>query len=127
ICHETPGGERVARFQSDDEPVWSDDAVELFLNFPGHPGYAHLAFNALGTRYDAKSTGGMNADLSWNPAWQVKAAPGEHAWVATVALPFRELGVDPAKTPQVGLSIKRTRKGEANPNSGWPDAAYHSP
>lgn len=129
ICHEAAPENRIARFIQRDEAVHQDDSIEIFLNQQEGPGYYHLAFNALGTLYDAFSSAGMNLENQSNPNWSVRVKQGKERWSAVAALPLKEFAY-PSDAESVTLSIKRTRPashGAAYPNSGWPDAAYHSP
>lgn len=130
ICHDSKLAEIRQHFSKHDDPIWSDDSVELFLRTSAdQPGYYHLAVNSVGARYDSLSTGGMNLNSSWNLEWHAVAALGENQWIVDIRLPWDELGINPEEQTEVDLSIKRTRAGkyEDYPNSGWPDASYHNP
>ncbi len=128
-CHDSIPNERKARFTQHDDTLWSDDSIEIFLNNPGDDGYGHLIVNSLNTRYDAASKGGMSLDRRWNPRWNSRVSLTEKAWVTVIALPLKEFGYASAAGAEVNLSIKRTRSRGSEkgyPNSGWPNAAYHS-
>lgn len=129
FCHDSRPGERIVNFKNHDEDVFSDESMEIFLNTEDGYSYYHLAFNAIGAMFDARSLGGMNFDRTANPKWTVKVRNEGRDWEAIVALPLGEFGLSSGDGAQVALSLKRTRPqgGKEFPNSGWPDASYHSP
>ncbi len=129
LCHDSRKGERKALFKNHDEDIYSDESIEIFLNTNDGYSYYHLAFNSLGAKFDARSLGGMNFDRSADPNWTVKVQTGRTSWGAVIALPLKEFGLTVAEGKEVALSLKRTRPGGdmTFPNSGWPDASYHSP
>lgn len=130
ICHDSKLSEIRQQFSQYDNPIWSDDSVELFLRSSSdQAGYYHLAVNSLGARYDSKSTGGMNLNKDWNLDWYAAANLGDNQWIVDIRLPWKALGIEAGEQKELELSIKRTRPGkhEDYPNSGWPDASYHNP
>lgn len=85
-----------------DGPVYRDDAVEVILAPEPDGPLRHVAINAAGSVFDQKG-----ADTAWSPEWPVKvgrgalpavmgaAAGARTGWWLELALPFRDLGVDP--------------------------------
>ncbi len=123
ICHEVSSIPRAASLNKHDDPVWSEDALELFVNRK-EGGYYHLALNPNGVRYDALSSAGFNLDTSANPNWKVETKDRKKGWSAVIALPLSEFAMRSGYHGEMRLSVKRSRQGET---SGWPDASYHSP
>lgn len=110
-----------------DSNVFGDDNIELFLDDPAMPGhYFHLAASAKGVRYDAKADGAMNFDKSWNPQWTAKTTIGAERWILDVKLPFASFGIKAGPVVKWKMSFKRSGANR-HPNTGWPDASYHSP
>ena len=89
-CPLPPGVEARGEARDRDGPVWSDDAVELFLD-PDKTGERSFQFiaNCRGSRYD-----GRDGDASWNGEWsaQSRIAPDGHSWTCHITVPFATLG-----------------------------------
>lgn len=77
-----------------DGPVYTDDAIEVFLMPPGDADYSQFVVNAAGIQWDGKCQ-----DATWNPTWQAAASIGTGVWYAELAIPFASLGVS---APSVG-------------------------
>ena len=89
-CPLPPGVEPRGEVRDRDGSVWSDDAVELFLD-PDKTGGRSFQFiaNCRGSRYD-----GRDGDASWNGEWsaQSRIAPDGHSWTCHITVPFATLG-----------------------------------
>ncbi len=122
LCRDANPQARVALRTKHDDSIWSDDSIEFFIN-RADIGYDHLAANSIGTRYEARTEGGMGLDKSFSPEW--KAVPFQEGsdWGLYVTLPFSwvEKGAD----GRVALSMNRNRP-QRTP-SGWPDVSVHNP
>ncbi len=132
-CADSAPEQLVAKYSGHDENLFGDDSVELFLQPDETPGYAHLGFNFVGARYDARHLPGSGPDPAWNPHWSVATRRTATGWEADVTLPFQSFGgTPPAENGLLRLALKRSRpatRRQANPallNTGWPDASYHN-
>ena len=92
-----------------DANVFADDSVEIFLD-PARDQfhYVQMAFNPLGTRFDASgdAAGGLP---DWDGEWSVSTARGADHWSAEVAIPFATLPLTDAGETW-GINICRQRK-----------------
>jgi len=81
----------LARYDQNDQPVFSDDNVEIFLNLPGEESvsYCHFAVNPLGTNFDEKN-GNKNWWVEGRRTLVKRTADG---WMMEVKLPFGGLGI----------------------------------
>jgi hypothetical protein len=129
ICHDGDMGHLTSRYVRHDDKIWSDDCVEIFFNSDAtRSGYMQLVVNPRGGTWDARSPAVRNMDVSWNPQWTAKASVNAKAWVVDVELPFASFGDAPHEGSQWRMALKRSRSATGTtPNSGWPDASYHSP
>lgn len=77
-----------------DSPVYSEDAVELFLQPPGAPptDYCQFMVSAIGTRYDARIAGGATDVGGYNPEWRAAASTAAGSWSVEILLPFAAWG-----------------------------------
>lgn len=86
----------VATFRRRDEPLWTEDAYEVFLT-PLDPPVVYFEFeiNPLGTLFDARVTSPdlvrstMHVDVGWNLArlrGRTRVRP--HRWSATLSIPL---------------------------------------
>jgi hypothetical protein len=90
-----PAGGRARVTERDDAAVFSDDAIEVYLQPETAGGdYFLLGGNIAGTQYDAKGQ-----DDSWNAEWKL-ACEREYdsyfvaaTWTAEISIPFRTLGL----------------------------------
>lgn len=93
-----------AGFTERDDPVYNEDAVEVFLA-PESPGqYFEIEVSPIGTIFDARieSPDGdrrtMRADISWNcpglwaALWRDSLEDGGSLFAVTLAVPFAGLG-----------------------------------
>jgi len=122
LCRDANPQARVAHRTQHDDSIWSDDSIEFFIN-RAEVGYDHLAANSIGTRYEARTEGGMGLDKNFAPEW--KAVPFQQGsdWGLYVTLPFS--WVEKSADGRVALSINRNRP-QRTP-SGWPDVSVHNP
>ncbi len=99
-CYESNPAEIVAEMVRDDDPLWLDDAITIFLDTfsDGRSGYM-LVVNPQGTRYDAVfSQDGQYIDDAWDGDWTAAAGIESDRWVVEIAIPWRELHyADPAQ------------------------------
>ena len=90
-----------------DGDVLSEDAIELLLD-PARTDFSfmQLAFNALGTQYDAAGDH-VGLSGSWNGIWRVRTARADDHWTAEVAIPFAAMSLSRAVGEELGLTIAR--------------------
>lgn len=100
-----------------DAKLWSDDMIEVFLDFNDGSTYRHFAFNAAGGSYDAHGN-----DSTWQPEWQHKVTLLDDGWIAEMQLPFSSLERQPKVGEQWRIVVIRNSKPAA---SGYPIPAYH--
>ena len=119
-CDEPLGDRITAEITEYDGPVYTDDSVEIFLDPEGAgAGYAQLAVNTLGTRFDARQLGerlltrwyitGGPRQASWDPTWAAKARVEEEGWIVELAIPFEYLGGTPRPGDTWGANFCRER------------------
>ena len=122
-CAEPAMDKLVAKVTEADGPVYTDDAVETFLD-PGMTGsgYAHLAVNAAGVTFDQRQLPSRyNVDwystqatslTDWDPAWQAAASKGDGEWTVEFSIPFDALGGTPQPGDTWGANFCRERYAE---------------
>ncbi|MDO9465220.1 MAG: carbohydrate-binding family 9-like protein, partial [bacterium] len=90
ICEEPSMNNLKAKCEKRDAGVWGDDCVEIFIDPSGDGrGYYHFIINALGTIYDARNTGSIERDATWNAEGiQSAGFKGETFWSIEIRLPF---------------------------------------
>jgi len=104
VCSEPDIAGLKATQRGDDARVFSDDAIEFFVDPLRRRVHYQLAFNTAGERYDGKGY-----DAAWNGEWTVKVARGESQWSAELCLPFAAIGMT-GKPGQVwGINVARDR------------------
>ncbi|MCK5802468.1 MAG: hypothetical protein KAI66_06530, partial [Lentisphaeria bacterium] len=92
-----------------DGDMSEDDTLTFeLMPGPGNGALHVLRCNGTSTRADWRTPEGGQADLAWNPEWQVKCRSGMDGWVAEIAIPFAALGVTPPKSNTVwGMNATR--------------------
>ncbi len=99
-----------------DVNLWSDDTIELFLDFNDGSVYRQMAANPAGGTYDA-----IGNDKSWNPEWSAVTKLEKDRWIMNIRLPFAALGKIPKDGDQWKLIVIRNSKPEA---CGFPAPAH---
>lgn len=92
VCLEPEPSTIVADKRKRDDPLWLEDAIELFLK-PERAGdsFYHIIINALGTVYDARCTAPNRADATWNAEIVTAVRMGDRHWCLEAAIPWRDL------------------------------------
>lgn len=96
------GGPPQANVSRRDGPVWTDDALEIFLD-PRHDHQTSYQFvvNAAALQADL-----LNQDLAWDGDWSAQAAVAAEAWSVEVAIPWTTLGLDgPPEAGNLGFNL----------------------
>ena len=122
-CTQTGGAPRALVTRRDGD-VWTDDAVELFIQpDPAQPRYLQFIGNSAGVFADAQ---GM--DMTWNGDWEYRATVGEGFWEGEAIIPWDALrplgGLD-----QIGFNVCRDRQVPTNELSCWAlvRGSFHDP
>lgn len=90
--------------------VWTDDSIEVLIDTANaHHACYHFIVNSIGTLYDEKCLGSERTDRTWNSHTRVKTGRVEGAWIAEMAIPFKDLGVIPTPGLIWGMNICRSR------------------
>jgi 3',5'-cyclic AMP phosphodiesterase CpdA len=99
-CEEEDMKNLIARQTERDSYVWNDDCLELFLDpSKDHKIYYQFDINPLGTIYDGTGFG----DRTFNANVQVAALRGSNSWTVELAIPWKDLQVQP---PVVGTKMR---------------------
>ncbi|MCS6862032.1 MAG: family 20 glycosylhydrolase [Abditibacteriales bacterium] len=139
VCFESKPAALKRTRTRDGEPVFLDDAVEVFVDPQhNHQTYHHLVVNANGTRYTARTSArGLNTDWRGNNPfgvselrWTAKASVGNDRWVVELALPLAELAAPPRAGTVWGINFTRDRRTEGEEFSTWAyleGKTFHAP
>ena len=83
----------VAKMKKHDDPVWKENTLEIFLNYPDMAdAYYQLTFNALGTCFDWTVVPGEKGKLSFNANAEVKTRILKDRWILEAKIPTAGLG-----------------------------------
>jgi hypothetical protein len=75
--------------QRDDQNIWGDDAVEIFLGLSrDRREYYQIIVNSKGVTTDNYCADASSHNPVWSPAYPVKTSVGAASWVVELALPF---------------------------------------
>ena len=89
-CEMKAGDRLKSLVKKRDGDVWTDDDVELFLNFQGdHGDYYQFVVNPAGARYDSHRT-----DRSWDAEWEASTKISAESWNVEIAIPLTSLPID---------------------------------
>jgi hypothetical protein len=114
VGHDDEPGDIVAHTESDDEDLWYEDIVELFLDASlDHQTYVHMGINTRGALADAwHSTGLSEADEAWDLERDLAVHIGEAAWSLELALRYdAERLPQPSPGSVWGFNFVRTFRG----------------
>jgi hypothetical protein len=121
--------EVVATYLGHDEPLWKEDAVEVFLAPSGLTPYFEIEVNPLGTTFDARidSPDGVRAtmttDLGWTCAGLFAAVRRDdlRALDIVIRLPFASLGAHAKSGDEWGANFFRIDRSDAHGDdfSAW--------
>ncbi len=119
----------VRKTHDEDEEVWGDDCVEVFLARPEDPaGTLHLGVGAGGGKWQERTAGKQwyRNWFSWFPAegpepkWQAAAQLRAGGWWAQLRLPYEALGGPPRPGTAWRLQLCRVRRaGGQEEDSTW--------
>jgi hypothetical protein len=107
-----------------DGQVWTDDAVEVFLQPDvDRRDYYQFVGNSAGVFFDA-----LKQDGAWNGPWVYHASVSEGRWEGELSVPFKALGMRaPTEGAAIGLNICRDQQNPSAQSSSWAPASssYH--
>ncbi|MBA3457255.1 MAG: hypothetical protein H0T42_29505 [Deltaproteobacteria bacterium] len=130
-----------SEFQNQDDPLWKQDCVELFIDADGNRrGYVELQVSPNNVTFDSWFPGGRAAkgDEEWDSGMitAVKLNPGQ-GWDVEIAIPWaavkgREDAMSVRLPPQVGdrwrlnvVRVDKKKQGTGNPTaSSWNRISY---
>ncbi len=95
--------EIVATYWNHDDPLWQEDALEIFLAPEGLTPYFEIEVNPLGTTFDARidSPDGVRATMKTDLAWTCEGLfaalrrDDQRTWQAVIRIPFASLSARP--------------------------------
>jgi hypothetical protein len=121
-----PGARPRTDVRDRDGQVWTDDAIEVFIDPTGqHQSEYQFVVNAAGTQADLKDEG-----PSWNGPWQAATAVQPDSWTALLAIPWSTLGLaTPADRTVLGLNVGWDRQTPAALPASWVplSGSFHQP
>jgi len=88
-CIEPEIGKLTAVYTKDDDPVWRDDSVEVFIApyaVASRENFYHFSVNCLGAR-----NGLIAESANIEAPWTAAASKGSDRWFAEMAIPFKLL------------------------------------
>lgn len=101
ICSE-PDMDKIKAQLKDNEAVWSEDGIEIFVFPSPKPDYFQFAVNTAGARLNLKNT---SQSPLWD--WQVKTAQGKDFYSVEAKIPFATLGKRPQKGERWFFNVAR--------------------
>ena len=98
------GSPKAKVTERDDDEIWVDDGVEVFLDANvDQKTYYQIIVNANAVHYDA-----MMADTAWNSQLKSATSRGEGQWMMEVAIPWSSLAAaEPVAGKRIGLNLVR--------------------
>lgn len=119
-CHEANPAGLVTQARERDGKVWADDCIEFLLDTANSKrSCCHLIANSIGTLFDEKCISADGGDASWDSGAVVKTGRTSGAWTLEMAIPFRNLGIEPVPGLVWGINICRARYAGAEEFSSW--------
>ncbi len=129
VCQEPHTEALYTAHRTNDDRVWADDCVEVFIQPKGWSDYAHCVFNSAGTRYDARATSSHDTHVEWNSTATAKIGIQETQWTIEITIPFTDLGGAPAPGDEWKMNVCRSRvvSPELSCWSPTHDGKFHDP
>jgi len=121
-CFEPTVAALKKMFVERDDPVYTDDCVEVFISpvYSETKRYYHFGVNPVGTQFDQVARGAQGFDTGWNGKWTVGVKILKDRWVAEMRIPFSDLGVKNIDDVNLmGAAVCRERKSNKYENSAW--------
>lgn len=121
-------GKIKALCTKNEEPVWNDNSVELFISSPALNGkYLHLIVNSKGALYSALSSGMGVADISFKSGVDVKSAVFDDRWIMEAKIPAAALGgiIKDGETWKINVARNRVLTDGTLQRSSLCGGAFH--
>jgi len=99
---EEPDLKKIVSILYDEENVWSEDSVEVFIMPRTENEYFQFVTNAIGSRYN-----GISRTQVPLMEWQAKTSMGNKMWSAEIRIPFSTLDEKPKKGESWGFNVCR--------------------
>lgn len=96
-----------------DAPLWEEESFEVRLG-TGDGGLFRYIVNPLGTRFDSYA-----GDASFDGDWQAHTRNNNSGWTAEMAIPFADLGMNPAAGAAWKMDLIRNRCNVRKVRSAW--------
>ena len=94
----------------DDDPIWGDDNVELFIDPSGkRENYYQVIINAKGVTWDAWLPSPLAPDKTWNPDFKSAVKVNKDNWTLEIALPFACFTQSPKSAAVWAFNVTRMR------------------
>jgi hypothetical protein len=99
-CNDPEPSRISSKVTKRDGEVWEDDAVALILDTFDDDNNAYMFIvNALGTQQDERwADNGRTQDIQWDVEWASAGRIHDSGWSAEVAIPFKVIKFDRART-----------------------------
>lgn len=114
LGHDEHPDSLVAIAVDDDEDLWYEDIVEIYLDADlDHQSYVHMGVNSLGVKADAWHPNGLGEqDQDWDADVDVAAHVGDTFWSLEVVFRFREPRLPAPGSGDIwGFNLVRTYRG----------------
>ena len=108
-----------------DDALWEEESVEIVIKPDGQLA-RRFVFNPMGTRHDAMAVASNleTWDSGWDGDWNVKAAPTDGGWTATVNIPIALLGKKAKPGDSWQINFVRHRNNVEKETSIWAAEDY---
>jgi hypothetical protein len=108
-CDEPTPAKMRTDHRLEDEHVWMDDCVEVWIRTTGSTlEFDQFIVNSIGTRESLRRRQRPGGGADWKPAWRVKAVVEKARWVAQFAIPWSDLELgEPRPGDMIQLKIGR--------------------
>lgn len=113
FCFEVEDGDIISPYGKDNDDIWEDDAVEVFLSPSGDPArYKEIEVSPFGVRFygDIRNPDGNFVLEKIAPAYEAHAYETETGYRVTICLPFPE-GFDKEKFIFNAFRLDKKRDG----------------
>lgn len=114
-----PTANLLAKSKNRDDPLWEDDAMEIFVqpDLEREDAY-QLIVNSKGVLFDTK---GMNGSI-WNGPWTAATTVAPDFWTGEISIPLSAVGLkaeDIKNGKVIGLNFARDQRTPNNKISTW--------
>ena len=129
-CFEKRPDRMKIRARDKDDPVYSDDSVEIFIIPEEHLSldpniieYYQFAINPAGVQFDSFYKGGVG-EVKWNAQWRSAIKITENSWILEIAIPFYNFNISAATSSSWRLNLARNRVGDNGQHFSWAEMEH---